>query len=286
MDIVYNWHITENCNYSCNYCFAQWGKNNELWKDSKKVDAILLEVKKSGRYPFQHGGSFQNIRINFAGGEPLLLGERLITIIKKANQLGFKTSIITNASLLERYLSIVNHIDMLGISIDSLDTRTNLAIGRSTRSGRIILFETLSDVIAKARQINPNLKVKFNVVVNQLNYKELLIPKLQSLQPYKIKVLKELSAGNNISTTTNTMLSQFIELNECRRPGIYIEDNDAMTHSYLMIDPMGRLYQNGSKNAYTYSNPLHETGLNAAIKSIKFNQQSFFDRYKELCHEA
>lgn len=286
MDIVYNWHITENCNYSCQYCFAQWGKNNELWKDSKKVDATLSEIKEFGHSPFGHGHSIQNIRINFAGGEPLLLGDKLINIVKKANHSGFKTSIITNASLLERYLHIVNHIEMLGVSIDSLDARTNQTIGRSTRNGQVISFETLSNAIAKARAVNPNLKIKFNVVVNQHNFNESLIPKLQSLQPYKIKVLKELSAGNNISKTTDNMFSHFIDLNECRRPNVYIEDNDAMTHSYLMLDPMGRLYQNGCANKYTYSKPLHEIGLNVAIKSIKFNQQSFFDRYKELCHEA
>jgi len=286
MDIVYNWHITENCNYSCNYCFAKWGGKNELWKDSEKLDAVMLEIKECGYLPFGDKNISQDIRINFAGGEPLLLGEKLITVIKGANKLGFKTSIITNASLLERYLSIVNHIDMLGISIDSLNTHTNLTIGRSTKSGQVILFETLSAVIAKARLINPNLKIKFNVVVNSYNYAELLIPKLQSLRPYKIKVLRELSAGNNISMTTDAMFSQFIELNDCSQPGVYIEDNEAMTCSYLMIDPMGRLYQNGCENKYSYSDPLHEVGLRAAIKSIKFSQQSFLDRYTELCHEA
>jgi MoaA/NifB/PqqE/SkfB family radical SAM enzyme len=38
------------------------------------------------------------IRINFAGGEPSILGDTFLEIVKFAREMGFETSIITNLS--------------------------------------------------------------------------------------------------------------------------------------------------------------------------------------------
>jgi radical S-adenosyl methionine domain-containing protein 2 len=283
MSIVYNWHITEHCNYSCNYCFAQWDRPPEAWKDDAQVISILEDLKSNGHLAFNNKIK-SPIRLNFAGGEPLLLKGKLLSTIKIANQLGFITSVITNGSLLSEQVNIAKHIDMIGISIDSFNIETNHQIGRCTRSERTLSYRDLATLIEKIREINNNIKIKFNVVVNKLNFQEQLIEKLQQLTPYKIKILKELSAGKNVSSMNGSMFKHFISVNNCNAPNIFIEDNNAMTESYLMIDPQGRLYQNGQDSGYHYSKPIQEVGIKEALNSIKFNSNAFMERYKGTQH--
>ena len=108
---------------------------------------------------------------------------------------------------------------------------------------------------------------------------------LLSLLPQKIKVLQELSAGGNESSTSDGMFSYFISNNQCECSDVYIEDKNSMTQSYLMINPSGRFYQNGNQNDYSYSDPIHEVGLLQAMRSISFNQSRFSNRYNGIKNE-
>ena len=100
-DLVINFHITESCNYKCSYCYATWDDleaKNELHRSPNKVASLL---KNLASYFLSDNSlkakmGYENVRLNFAGGEPMLLGKRFIDAIKFANQLGFKTSLITN----------------------------------------------------------------------------------------------------------------------------------------------------------------------------------------------
>lgn len=76
-ELVINWHITETCNYNCTYCFAKWGKPNELHRSLDAIEKLLDKLA----YYFIHGNSeikrtlgYQSVRLNFAGGEPMMLG--------------------------------------------------------------------------------------------------------------------------------------------------------------------------------------------------------------------
>lgn len=70
-------------------------------------------------------------KINFAGGEPFL-NKNLGEYVKFANQIGLKTSIITNATRLTNtwLLTYGPFIDQIGISCDSLDDQVNKELGR------------------------------------------------------------------------------------------------------------------------------------------------------------
>ena len=285
MKIVYNWHITEVCNYSCHYCFAKWDRPPEIWKDNVKSLTILKEIQTHGHLAFPSYKTSDPIRINFAGGEPLLLKNKLLSMIKAAKDCGFKVSIITNASLSTQLIKIANDVDMIGISVDSLNFDTNELIGRCTTSKKSLAFDDLVKLTSLLREENDDINIKFNIVINKHNYKEQIINRLQLLAPYKIKVFRELSAGKNISTTSDFMFQHFIEINESKNPNVFIEDNDTMTESYLMIDPQGRLYQNGGDGMYNFSEPIHEVGLKKALESIRFNQSTFKTRYEGLYNE-
>ena len=132
MDAVYNWHITEKCNYRCYFCYGKWGSPKEIHKDPDALKSIITEIKKHGRLPFgnsENGG----VRVNIAGGEPLLLGDKLLNVIDELRLAGLKVSIITNGYLLKKQIQVVDRLDMLGLSIDSSINENNLLIGRSTK---------------------------------------------------------------------------------------------------------------------------------------------------------
>ena len=54
--------------------------------------------------------------------------------------------------------------------------------------------------------------------------------------------------------------------------GPVAEDNEAMTESYAMIDPLGRFYGNHG-GRYVFSRPILEVGVAEALAEVKFEVQ-------------
>ncbi len=55
-----------------------------------------------------------------------------------------------------------------------------------------------------------------------------------------------------------------------------------MTESYLMIDPLGRFYQNSAnKSGYKYSENTNLCGVESALAQIQFNPITFASRYRK-----
>ena len=90
-------------------------------------------------------------------------------------------------------------------------------------------------------------------------------------------------AGENDSAfpafaTSAKQFSSFIERHRALvRNGLLVpEDNDAMTGSYLMVDPLGRFFDN-TTGAHRYSSPIWQVGWDAALSEIAV----YWDRFKE-----
>ncbi|MDR2594511.1 MAG: viperin family antiviral radical SAM protein [Fibromonadaceae bacterium] len=281
MQTAYNWHVTERCNYKCEFCFAKWDNPKEIWQDQDAVRKILNELSNKEVVYRKFGGTGKPIRINFAGGEPLILYEKFLAIIKLAKEMKFETSIITNGSLLKLNQDIYQYIDMLGISIDSLNTDTCRKIGRCDNSRKVLEKEQVEKLLIKARVENPDISIKFNVTVNRHNYNECVVEQLQGFTPNRIKILRQLPFRDN-QGITEEQWSNFLMLNKrFFGENTIVEDNDDMVHSYLMIDPSGRFFQNGNKEDYIYSDPIHEVGLEKALSQIEFSKEKFMSRYKD-----
>ena len=74
-----NWHFTSTCNMSCRYCFVPRCKEITLLESY----TVLEKLK-----PYFS-------RINFVGGEPTC-SSKLIPLSKKAKELGYIVSMVTN----------------------------------------------------------------------------------------------------------------------------------------------------------------------------------------------
>lgn len=255
--LVLNWHLTQTCNYRCQYCYATWDApnfRNELIFDPVRAATLLHELYSFFRpdnkaNPLAERLGWKSVRLNFAGGEPLLQADKLIPLINQARDLGFEVSLISNGSLLNADLvkTLASQLTWLGISIDSVNSATNVAIGRVDRNGRLIDREELVTSLIMARQSNPTLRIKLNTVVNKLNYNEDLHSLIQRLSPEKWKVLRMLPVVNKLLTVTDEQFKAFVSRHQTFNQIICVEDNQDMRESYLMVDPSGRFFQNSSK---------------------------------------
>lgn len=287
-EIVINYHITEKCNFICKHCFAEYGMEgkykNELHHDVGQVRAMLYDVYK---YYSQKG--YKNIRINFAGGEPLII-KNFPQIIKMAYQIGYKVSIITNGSALSKKFIKANAIflSVFGLSIDSFNTETNTLIGRVTRAGRGNIKADITQKIELLRKINPNILIKVNTVVSKLNYNELMFSEINSICPDKWKIFEVLPNTKNEGHVTNEQFKLFVSNHKQKvNAPMFVEEKDDLLDSYIMIDPMGRFYQRQSVfSSNIFSSPIIQFGTEQAQRQITFDRNKFNQRYIPLVNAA
>jgi radical S-adenosyl methionine domain-containing protein 2 len=267
--LVVNWHITEMCNYKCKFCFAKWNQNEELWNNFDKVKIILnklLSIWKS------------NYRLNFVGGEPLLFPSKILPVMKYAISKGMNISLQTNGTNLETLKPIIRDISQLGISIDSWDVERNKRIGRCCGSKTLNRDELLNK-IKLLRNEGGTFKLKINTVVSEWNWDDVVVPQMAEFGCNRIKILRQMPFGQ-VKGISQKQFDTFIEKNYSEYLPIFIEDNDLMTESYLMIAPNGKLFQNGKLGEYIYSDSLINIDFLDALRQINFDFDKFKARYK------
>lgn len=285
-ELVVNWHITEACNYKCDYCFAKWnGNTKEVLHSTLKTEAVLTQIERI-RHLFNVESDkilFENLRLNLVGGETFLYEKQLKNIVYLSKKYGFKLSAITNGSLFNssNIVFIAQNFSSIGISVDSLNQETNLMIGRSSRKKIFDYRETLM-AINHMREVNPDIEIKINTVVNKLNFCENLSDFIQQAQPQKWKIFKLLPIYSDKLKIQDHEFLKFIEEHAHLSKIMSVENNDDMTESYLMIDPLARFFQNGIEQGYHYSSPLCEVSADVALKQINFDTNKFISRYKRI----
>lgn len=287
-ELVINWHITEVCNYDCKYCFAKWGRPKELHRSLEEIEKLLDNlsayfIKADSQLKNEIG--YETVRLNLAGGEPMMLGSTFFIVLMLAKQKGFKTSIITNGHYLinSRLDFPSNVLDMVGISFDSQYLSARKKIGRVDRKGNSLSAEDLKVAFEGLIRNQNGIKTKINTVVNSLNYEEDFSSLISELKPHKWKVLQVMPYGNDNLLISKEKFNQFVKRHSSVGLPIFAESNATMTESYLMIDPLGRFYQN-SKNSsgYQYSDSINQCGVGSALAQIAFNPKTFLSRYHQI----
>ncbi|WP_354622943.1 viperin family antiviral radical SAM protein [Psychromonas sp. MME2] len=287
-ELVINYHVTEICNYSCKFCYAKWDRPNEIHTQGYNAELML---EKLARYFFNEAGNkvksvfpYKSVRINFAGGEPLILKNRFSQLIIKAKELGFNLSLITNGHYLTKEF-VDNYgalFSMIGISFDSQSADVRKNIGRIDCKGNSFDEVDLINTVERLRKINPSISIKVNTVVNSLNYQESFVGLITQLQPDKWKVFQVLPVLNNHLLVTDKQFTEFGEHHAQLEGVMVIEDNDAMTNSYLMINPQGRFYQNSSTQVgYQYGELILDVSVDQALSVCEINWETFTSRYQK-----
>jgi radical S-adenosyl methionine domain-containing protein 2 len=266
-----NFHLTKACNYKCRYCFAGFCDINGACLTKLDQFEIILHLSNYGKFK----------KINFAGGEPTLV-PYLDELIIYAKSLGFETSIVTNGSKIDYnwVKSISQFLDILAISIDSINLQTNIYIGRND-SGQIIPVDKIKDISTACSTFGVLLKI--NTVVSQFNSSERLTDFINEIYPFRWKILQATKiAGQNNDDFRNIEVSleryfDFCENNKIGlKRGIKVieEDNETIKGSYLMVDCLGRFFDN-TEGRHNYSGKILKIGVKSALNQISIDGVKF-----------
>jgi len=267
-----NLHLTKSCNMKCKYCFAGFRQT----KQSHPYSDTLRLLDELHKFEFE--------KINFVGGEPLLI-HNLSGLLTVSSGYGFKTSIVTNGSLLtESFLSEnAKNLNAIGLSVDSLLAKTNLQIGRQT----VRRIMDNAEYLGIARLIKKyQVDLKINTVVSALNKNENFSAFINAVNPIRWKVFQVLAIeGENDQNiedlkVSNADFNTFCShhRNELNNPDILIsEHTELIKGSYLMINPDGCFFDN-LNGKYRVSDPVLEVGVEKALSQIEFDYNRFILR--------
>ena len=220
-------------------------------------------------------------KINFAGGEPILC-PWLPDLIRRARELGFTTSIVTNGSFVtpEWLDRIDSCLDWVAVSIDTVDPEKLKRMGRTTRVGPLSETDYLR-VMDMLRQ--RGIRLKINTVVTRINCNEELAGFIAKAGPERWKLLQVLPVrGQNDGLVDNLVITseefaRYVTRNryvESRGIVVVPESNDLMTGSYVMVDPAGRFFDNVA-GSHVYSRPISLVGVDAALREVSVDTDKF-----------
>lgn len=269
-----NFHVCNECNMDCKYCFASFKDQNGVNLNQLPKEKAIAIVHELGKAGFR--------KISIVGGEPTLY-PHLFDLLVAAKRCNMKTMLVTNGWLINkeflfRYSQL---LDWIALSVDSLNPEINKAIGRTCNDVPISYsryFGLVDDIIKYGY------KIKINTVVNSFNKNDHImhLVKHSYTSRWKIMQVKHID-GQNDHDFKKVMVSdsQFAAYHRSMpflhsNPKV-IETADDMTNSYVMVDPQGRFVGN-DKGVYTYSKPILEVGAEAAYKEMNYDYEKFVKR--------
>ncbi len=265
-----NFHFIPQCDSRCAFCFSTF--QNAPSSAQLSFDEQIKLIKALGEEGCR--------KINFVGGEPTLY-PKLAELLHQAKQMKIITSIVTNGYRLKEVISrSEGKIDWVGLSVDSTNEEVQHALGRGSGDhvARIIILSRLCR--------DHGIRLKLNTVVTSLTWQEDMSYLVLEISPERWKLFQVLQIiGQNEERVepfliTSSQFSDFVERHKpLRKEGISViaENNDAMTDSYLMIDPRGRFISNTDRKQ-SYSDPILDVGVSEAIKQIGFQESKFIRR--------
>ncbi|KAK6389763.1 hypothetical protein LTR65_006245 [Meristemomyces frigidus] len=227
-------------------------------------------------------------KINFAGGEPFLYPNELAMLCRycKEDLQMESVSIISNGTLIKKKW-LEEHgrwIDVLGVSCDSFNEKTNIAIGRG--SGKNV--EQLFDIRQWCRELG--IKFKLNTVKNMASI-------VAGLEPFRWKVFQVLfvedeNDASQVQTKDDKRKRDARKLliskdqfdtfcgNHQYIPSFVPESNDLMASSYLILDEYLCFLDKGSGKE-VQSGCILKVGVEQALKEIKWDREAFVKRGRE-----
>lgn len=264
-----NWHFLTICNFSCCYCFVD--KALRL-----KREDYLFALERLAHYFSE---------INFVGGEPTADKELLLTLMRRARQLGLKCSIVTNGyNLIHRpdeFDEIFDLCHCIGISIDSLAPATNNAIGRH-HQGYVI---TRKEYVVLCKKIKSRgCQLKINTVVSALNNDEDMSDFYCEVNPDRIKLFQVKPSAHK--SYDDMLISKsdydaFVLRHQEFRDKIVREDNDDMTNAYYMLNSECRFINDCSHGENRKSPSIADpaTDMAVALSYVNVDLEKYNKRY-------
>ncbi|KAI0965117.1 hypothetical protein F4678DRAFT_346190 [Xylaria arbuscula] len=271
-----NYFFTRKCNKECGFCFHT--ERSSYVASEEDMQKGLRLLREAGMK-----------KINFAGGEPFLYPEKLAMLCRFCKvDLGLEgVSIITNGTKVTKQWLVKNGrwVDVLGVSCDSFNEQTNIAIGRGTGENVTQLFR----IRDWCRELG--IKFKLNTVVCSHNWEEDMANIVTRLDPFRWKVFQVLFVeGENDAEEEDTRLNKrkrnartllisdeqyetFCDKHK-HVGGFIPEPNSVMASSYLLIDEFFCFVDKGA-GVEKQSRSILEVGVQQALSEIYWDQDAF-----------
>lgn len=209
-------HLTHNCNLNCTYCYDKNNFSNKYL--DKTVMSSIIEFIKSNKVE----------RVVLTGGEPLLHPnvEKIINILKDNK---ITVHLLTNGTLIHKYVSVIDKVDLIIISLDSDKSINRVGLNGIKLINTINALPTkiknkilLRSVISKGEENN----IKTNKILSEnLGVSFTWIPRI----PNNIGEIKYYPSTNNIEN---------IDTFE----GTQVLSNCGACSNVIAIDPNGDIY--------------------------------------------
>ncbi len=265
-----SWHLWPKCNLECTYCYATFRDIPSTLSESQAL-AVLGQLRAAGTE-----------KVTFVGGEPMLC-PHLASLVRHAKELGLVTMLVTNGSRLMGSIrdALVPHLDWVSLSIDASEPKLMAAMGRGNEqflSYCLRCWESLATV--------PHLRLKVNTVVTRLNLHDDMRPLIRKLRPSRWKVFQVLPVkGQNDGAVEPLLISRaefeayVVRHRELDAEGIgpVAEDNQALTGTYLMLDPLGRFFSNRT-GGHVYTQSILDVGVWEAVRQVGWDVEGFLAR--------
>ena len=234
------------------------------------------------------------VKLNIAGGEPFLYPRELGDMVGYAKQVGYDSvSIISNGSRISRewFERHGSQLDILGVSVDSIEPQTLYALGRWPRGGREPKPGETAEAIGQLQHVRRaaelsrefGVKFKLNTVVTSANDGEDLTPLVNEAKPMRWKIFQALplegentGAGATKGHDVTPLLvdsARFAAYVQRAKANVFdasiieAEDNATMQASYLLLDEYGR-FLDSSQGGKTPTDSILEVGVEEAARQL------------------
>lgn len=236
-------HPTLQCNFNCMYCFNKNVEKNLPELGTGEWIRIVEELEERGVK-----------RIHFTGGEPLLRDD-LEEILEATRREGVQFNLLTNGSLLrKRFDTLVPLLDLVVISMDSLDIKVQ------SKSRSAYGFGDILETIRLFSRHAPE-KLKVCAVLTRSNQEKALAFRKEMEERYGIQTIFSWLMPNRLEEVGALPDRKVIEWDRGRR----MEFDQVMKpfrcgvcHTVLAIDPQGYVYpcQNFLRDEFMITNIL------------------------------
>lgn len=268
--LAVNWHFINACNMSCGYCFA-----DKAPRPNRSPKDVLRVIDKLSVFQ----------RINFVGGEPTL-SPLFPQMAAHAHSLGLETSAITNGFFAlqnPRLFDVFRPMATVGLSIDSLSSKSNLEIGRHACGAALSKKEALY-FCKRIRDMGIELKI--NTVVNRYNLEEDFSEFLIQAQPSRWKVFQVLTGHSPQAghfRVSDTEFQAFIKRHSAFDPLIRSESSILMQNSYIMLNAEGYFMGTAPYELRPCQKTLFQEDADALeeFQKINYDLQKYAARYKK-----
>ncbi|NDK57554.1 radical SAM protein [Pontibacter fetidus] len=203
--VLCNYYVTYRCNAKCSFC--------DIWE--KPSPYITIEDVQQNLHDLKNLGVQV---IDFTGGEPLL-HRQIDEMLGMAHEMGFITTLTTNAMLYPKYAErLKGKVDMLHFSLDSAHKETHDA-GRG-----VACYDFVMESIKVAKELGERPDILFTVFKHNLHELEEVYQTIA--QPNKlVLILNPAFEYNGVKTGERLTEEELDYLTQFgKRKGVYLNE--------------------------------------------------------------